>query len=250
MPDHWDQSRFDASLKRYLEVTHKKTLPQILNTKGFFISRGATRLTLKADRSRIEASLGRVVTANQVTTNKRTGISRVSKRKQLVIARNNSRSSAPLAALILQKRTAKSGHRSPFYGKKRAAGIAAMNQKVQRMIGLRVRSRSFVASGWIPSIKKLAPLASRSGAPAMDESTRQYGRAKGDAKPAMPGWAPQVQITNLAFGNKTSPAGRERGMKVGTRGLQSSFDQETRSMDKFTEEKMKADADRFNQEQR
>lgn len=251
MPGNWDQSAFDAALARYIERNRSRTLPQILDTKGYYIARAATRYTAKADRTRIQTSLGQVITVQGTTRNKKTGITKMVKRRKLVLARNNSRSgSAPLAALILQHRRTAGGHHSLFYGKKRAAGIAAMNQAIKKMIGSRMRSVTFLKSGWLTAIKKLAATAVRSGAPAMDVSARQVGKAKGDAKPAQKGFVIQTQIINLAFGNKTTARARQRALTIATRGLQQAFDSETRSMNDYMDKAMKADADKFNQEQR
>lgn len=230
----WDQSAFDRSLNRYALVCKSRTFPEILNTKGYFIARATTRETGKADAFRIRAQLGQTVRVNYLTKK-----GKVSVRRVLTLPQGTQHE-APLAALIINARRGRAGE----------PGLAGkpMDRAIRQLIGARIRSVSFIKAGWIPAIKKFAPLAAKGGAPAMDTSAREFGRPKGDATPAKAGWNIHATLLNLAFGNRTSNRSRSRALAIGTRGLQRGMDLETASMNAYVEARMKPDAVKFNQE--
>lgn len=227
----WDQSVFDRSLKRYMEVNTKRTFPEILNSKLWFIARASTWFTEKADKMRIQSTLGQFVPVN-----------RINKKGRMVRAREvtlvKGRNDAPLAALIINKRRRDNGQR--------ALQGPAMEKAIRKMLRARFGSVSFVKSGFLPTIRALASLVDRRGAPQMDTQTRQIGRAKGETTPARPGLNSQAKMVNLAFGNRGDAASKSRALRVGERGLRRGFDNETASMDTYIERKMKAETDRFN----
>src|SRR5689334_14641258 len=93
----WDQLRFDAVLEEYLSQTHKRTLPEIINTKAYFVAVRATATTKKTDPAAIDRSLGSIITVNRLSKSGKTIRSR-----QLSLT-SASTADAPLAALIVNK---------------------------------------------------------------------------------------------------------------------------------------------------
>src|SRR5205807_1063675 len=84
---------------------------------------------------------------------------------------------APLAALIINARRGAKGQpglRGP-----------AMEEAINAFVASRLRSIAFLKSGWIGAIKKMIPYADRRGGPRQDRTAKEYGQAKGDAKPSV-----------------------------------------------------------------
>jgi hypothetical protein len=236
----WDQSRFQASLERYLQVS-KKTFQSIINSKAFFVARQAIWFTRKAETARVKSGLGQVISVNRLSTSGK----KVVKRREAVL-RAGSQHDAPLAVLILQKRMATAGKSSPFKGRSRSAGRRLMDKLVKKMLGARLRSIAFIKSGWLPAVKILAPFADRRGAPGLDSSAREFGRAKGTAEPARSSFNPVAKIMNLASARHDK---KNALIRYGSQGMQRALDGEAASMDRYVEERTKPDADVFNSAQ-
>lgn len=154
---------FRSVLREYLEHT-KRALPVILNTKGFYILRGATRRTARADAGKIKSSLDAPSRTPGVT----------------------------VAEAIIAARMRRAG---------RQLTPGEFASEVKALKASRVRSRGFTASGWLPGIKSLAPYAERKGkADRIDaRAIRQFGQAKGSATPAQTSsWVPSVTFENRA----------------------------------------------------
>jgi len=235
----WDQRKFDEALAEYIKVS-SRTLTEIVNTKLYFIGRQAIWNTSKADAYQIKQQLGGIISVNRLTKAGKT----VRKRQLQLVT--SSRTAAPLAALIIQKRFAKRGDPSPFFGRTRAQGIAAMNRLVRQLLGSRMRSLAFIKSGFVPGVKALAPFADKTGQPATDESAKQIGQAKGEAIPAKESFSPEGQLANFASAKRDIRAALS---KYGGEGLQIAFDDEAASMLDYMEKKLRPDADAFNRRQ-
>ena len=65
-----DTREFDAAIRDYMR-TSKKVLADVLNQKAYFIARGASRLTPRANYQRIAKELG--VKLRTISTGKRAG---------------------------------------------------------------------------------------------------------------------------------------------------------------------------------
>lgn len=229
----WDQTRFDDTLARYMEVT-SRSVTQVVNTKAWYIARKAIWFTEKADRGKIESSLGRMVMVNRLTKSGKTV-----RRRQLELVQSE-RTQAPLAALIINSRL----------GKKNLPGLygRAMDAAIRDLLSSRYRSIGFIKSGWLPSVQKLGPLADKGGAaPQIDTAARRFGLEKGYAEPAEPGWAPSAAIINEAVARHD--AGGAALSRVGSKGLQMAFDDEAASMEDYIRRKLEPEAGEFNRAQ-
>lgn len=234
----WDQSVFDSTLKDYSQVS-KRTHQVIVNTKAFYVARKAVWFTHKADIQRVKNALGQIISVNRITK-----AGKIAKRKTVILKQG--RGAAPLAALMISKRLASAGKRSPFYGRSRSAGAAAMTRMVMKLMRARARSVAFLKSGWLPAIKKLAPYADKGSKPPIDNAAKIIGRDKGTAKPALATTNPVAEIINLA----TTRRDRKGALvKYGAPGLQRAFDDEAKSMVSYIEAKMAKDAARWNAQQ-
>jgi hypothetical protein len=233
---HWDQSVFDRTLAKYKEAS-KKTLARVINTKAYYVARKAVWFTPKADTKRIAAQLGQVIAVKESRMTKK-GKLRMTTRKTLTLVKGTQHN-APLAALIINARGG-SNNQKGLYGSR-------MSRAIQKLLAARKRSVAFIKSGWLPAIKKLAPLSDRRGAPATDSAAAQVGREKGTATPAKDGFNPSAEIVNLATTRRDKKSALVR---YGAPGLQKAFDDEVKSMNQYIEAKMKPDADKFNQQQR
>jgi len=231
MSQAWDQSKFDAVLLAYLKVT-SRTVAVALNTKAMFVARNAALVTFKTPKEKIGTELGRVIRTPHTT---RTGRTVMRRSIELTMGRSNE---APLAALILNMRRGKEG-KAGLYGKEMAKAIRAL-------LATRLRSIAFIKSGWLTAVRVLVNAgASRTGQPGSDSAVRQYGQPKGDAVPANEAMQQQfATITNNAVGRDVkSNAALE---KVGGPGLTAAFEMEAASMEKYLEDKLRADAERTN----
>lgn len=195
----WDQSKFDAVLRQYLKVC-TRDLVVAINTKAFYVARGATRFTPKADKLKIQSAMLQPV---------------ILKRK------NETYAYGPLAAGIINKRR----------GEKGQPGLQgrAMAEAMMKFMKARGRSVAFIKSGWLPAIRKLEPLADRRGAPSLDRSAKQLGRDRGSARPAVGGGGDQIvaQIINEAIARHDRT---DALAKYGRKGLSQAFEDELNSM--------------------
>jgi len=214
----FDSSEFDRTLRRYREFS-KKDPAEICNTKAFFIARGATRLTPKADRAKIAAELGELV--------------KMGKKRVISHLTRADSAAVPLVALIINKQRGKG---KGLYG-------AEMAEAMRKFIGRRMSSIAFLKSGWLPAIKALAALVpNKRGAPSLDRSAKVHGVEKGSAKPAREGgWKAVAQIVNSAGANQNN---RGALITYGAPALQQAVEDETRSMLAYMEKKMKETADK------
>lgn len=209
---------FRATLTEYRKVS-RRDLATILNTKAFYIARGAVRNTVKADRNKIRADLN-------------------SPAYQVDLKGKNPTATdfPPLAAAIINSRRGKAGLKG-LYG-------ADMRAAIRSLINARQRSRAFVASGFIAAIKKFFPLAERkSQAPRNDSTVKQYGQAKGSAVVATDAsWKMLASITNTASGPRETRDALER---YGGPALQQAVNDEVRSMKQYMLDKFSATAKKF-----
>lgn len=174
----------------------KRSPEVIVNTKAFYIARRATIETAKASKQSIQ----RFIRLD----------------------------SGAVIGRIINARRGKRGEKG-LYGD-------AMAEAVALVLAARLRSRAFLASGWLPAIKALEPYAEKRGAPRQDRVSKEFGQAKGSGKPARgAGWIAKAIIINMAA------ARWDRGgqAKHGQVALQKAFDFEVKSMLAYIERKMR-----------
>lgn len=210
-----DTREFDRVLRLYMQHS-RRDWAQIINTKAYFIARRATATTKKADAREIRKLRDRAVIGTGIRFRK-------GKAKPVTIREDIS---ATRAAKILQAERRKAGE--PPVSRK------DLPQAVKRFIAGRLRSISYIKSGWIPAIRRLEPLADLASRPRQDTSAKQFGRPKGGATPARNLWRTMVQIFNEAWTRKQGDKGLR---KYGRAGLQAAFDHELRSMREYVERK-------------
>jgi hypothetical protein len=230
----WDQRRFDRTFKQYMRFTSRSGVVAI-NTKAYYIARKAVWFTHKADRGKIASVLGEVITVPKPT---KTG--RVITRKRVVLVKA-SKYSAPLAAVIINKRRGKksAGGKGGLYG-------TDMARAIRDMLAARMRSIAYIKSGWLAAIRTLQKLADRRGEPTIDESAEKIGKPKGQAIPAV------VQSSGMAVATiinetwtKHDPNGAAM-FKYGASGLQKAFNDEAGSMSQYIKDKLKDAEKEFN----
>lgn len=201
-----DNREFRETMREYRKFT-KRDLATILNTKAFYIARGAVRNTLKASKEQIQWEL---------------------------TDPDFSYSGAPIAALLVNKRRGAQGKKG-LYG-------ARMERAVNSLANARVLTRAFIAAGFLEAVKIFGGVAEKKNrAPRSDPSVKQRGRAKGSGTIARESWTPRATIEN---GARTRRETHDALMKYGGDGLQEAFDEEVASMKQYIEDKLQATADR------
>jgi hypothetical protein len=202
-------AKLSEAVALYLQVT-SRTVQQVVNTKAYYIARKAIWFTEKADSYKMKLSLGGLVPVRYIAKS-----GKVQRRSKLQLV-SGSEHSAPLAALIINKRQGRRGEKG-LYGRD-------MARAVRSMLSARARSIGFIKSGWLPSVNNLAPLADRRGAPEIDRTAKQVGRAKGDCRPAAAGFDVTAEIVNLASARRDLNGAL---LRVGGEGLRIAVADET-----------------------
>lgn len=198
-----DTREWNRVMPIYLQHT-KRDLATVMNTKGYIIARFALYWTPKVDRSRIR-SIWRG-------------------------GRATHRQGAHLGRIVNAAR-GRLGYKG-LWGKKMSDEISVVGAR-------RLRSVGFLASGWLPAIKKLASHKKGGGRLPSMRGAQQFGRAKGDARVAVPAWKVLCVIENHV-GEKDNHA--IALARFGAPALQQAFDQEVASMKTYIERKMAASA--------
>lgn len=222
------QREFNATLRRYLEYS-KRTLPESLNEKAYFIlaggpdSQGAIRLTHKSSADRIKADLGAST------------VQQMGKRGKLIKkwrTEINDRYGNTLAVKLVIAKLRKAGSAIPS-----AETLKAMAVK---LVNARLYSIGFIRSGWLPALRRLARF-SKYGRIKFGETGRQVGQPKGGVSLAR---ASQNLSAKVIFWNSAGGESKHRGalQKYGGEGLSLAFQQETASMKAYIERKMKEGA--------
>ena len=200
-----DDREFKRTLEKYAAVS-KRSIPEIVNTKAFFVARRAVVETEKADSSKVR--------------------------------RFFNKGTQEIVGKIINARRGKAGKKG-LYGD-------AMAEAQMMMKAARLRSIAFIKSGWLPAIKTLEKFVKYKRGAARNEEGSATGRAaivgkpKGRAKPAFGGgWAARAIITNLADARHDT---REALIQKGAPALQKAIQFETNSMKEYILNKMRQDA--------
>lgn len=131
----FDTKQFERTLRRYLAST-SKDVATALNTKAYELAWHTERNTKRASRAEIE-QLG--IVGHKLRKDRKTG----RLKKGAAIHERNSRA------------------RAIVVGKRRKAGQELNNREItkeaRQLVTGRLRAIGYLASGWIPAIKKLKP---------------------------------------------------------------------------------------------
>lgn len=234
----WEQEQFRRTLIAYLQRT-SRTLPDVLNTKGFFIARRAVLETPRTSPGSIKSELGSLVT-------KGSRLQLTSARSKWLTFGGEKYMGLSLAEAIIRARFARDGKPQPT--------IIEMRKLVEKLLAVRNRSRGYLAAGWIPVIKQLEAVIDpkyRRGAPANDSQIKQVGLAKGKADPARAGFLLKTTIENrVGITGVRASKQNQALIRLGTPALARAFLFEAASMMKYLEERMGPDAEVFNASQR
>jgi hypothetical protein len=216
----FDTSQFDAAMAEYIPTT-ERDLAEIVNKRALNVAFRAMRLTPKADRYRIAAEVGEIGRVLRVT--KKGRLMRTSKR----IYATRKGHSAPLAALIINKRRERAGLPG-LQGKEMEAAI-------KRMVGARQRSAGFHKSGFIQPVRRLA-LATRNPVRVPFSEARQVGKPKGSAIPAVKSISPTATII--------AEAGQ--ALKIAGPAMQQALNDEATEMREHVARKLQQTANKYN----
>jgi hypothetical protein len=216
-----DYREFNSTLEKYRDFHRKRSVPQIVNKKALYIARGAIRETQRPDKATIQKSLGQRI-FDLVRTK--------SGRSRRTLKAGNL--SAPLAALIVNYRRGQKNEKGLYGGE--------MKKAINSLVTHAIRARAFLASGWIPAVKKLSPLVRGKGdMPPDDSDARKIKNPSGRAVPATNNSTYSVaQIINDNLSKFTTTSKSEVFDKA-ARGLQKAIDRERISMERHIEEEMR-----------
>lgn len=206
----WDQSKFDATLKRYAEVS-RKDMVDVINSKAYFVARKALWFTPKADQSKISEL--------RTTPNRHGGLL--------------------VAAIVHNRLERKLGVGNSSF----VLSGRAMQDAINRLIAARRRAVAFLKSGWIPAIQGLDPKAKDKHLAAPKVSgVKQVGVPKGAFRSAN-GSSIVATITNSAQALSDRKSALE---KIGGPALNRAFLDEAASMEKYMEDKLRKAAEQAN----
>lgn len=210
---------FNDTLKKYAQVS-KKDAVKIVNTKAYYIARAACRFTPRPEKGKIKQSLSEIIHDAKTTKSGKT-------RKYL---KKSSDNATPIAALLVNWKRGK-------LGLKGLTG-EAMKKAVKTLIASREKARAYLASGWIPAIKKLERLAENpSKAAPRDNEAGRIKKSKGWASVASETDAIAKAIIGNESAAKHSTTADPLG-KFGMGALEKAFDHESASMKDYIQRKM------------
>ena len=220
-----NDKEFQAAASQLFQ-TSSRSMREFINGQLLGLSAQALKQTKIGDKTKIERALGRLLTENQAgkyygAKQRPDGYFRVKKSDW-------QRMEGSLAAKIVNSRLVKSGGR-PIWGKRLA-------DAANKLIGQKLRSVSFIKSGWIQAIKTMSSVVKekRTGG---NDGARSFGKPKGYAIPAPFSLSGQIQgeIANgaLVSGGKFSsgpsdpkPIARvalESAMKIQAKDMEQEF---------------------------
>lgn len=218
------QADFQNTLKRYLKV-NRRTLPEALNEKAYFIAGGAIRNTHKADYERIKSEMGAFL---KPVIGKR---GKELKRKTLALQTDYW---AQLATIIIVARLRKAGEKIP--------PAEELIKKALDMVRARIRSVGFIRSGWLPALRRLARFSKYGRTKfATGDLPKMTGEKKGGVSPATES---QGNFAKCIIWNSAGGLPKHKGalIRYGQPGLEKAVQDETASMKKYLEGKLRENA--------
>lgn len=220
-----DMTEFQKAFREHAALS-RRSLAENINTKLYFVGRGAARLTPKANRAEIEQELGIVGYSLQT---KKNGKLRKTQRARLDHAMTQP---AALVYLLVNSARGKVGKKG-LYG---AAMKAAVTEELKR----RIKGIGTLRKGWIMGIKYLARAAGL-----VDDTPNPSAVAlKGYsiATPAVDSWNPEAR---LQYRSNARVNGILMIHPSVEKALAKSFADETRSMQEDIARKQQELANRF-----
>jgi hypothetical protein len=218
---HFDTKEFDQAIRQYAAQS-RRDFAEICNAKAKDLAFESLRLTHRADANRMRQELSSSV-AQKIVISHKTGRT---KGGAMVTYHYDESGRESLAARLVNWRRAKAGE-PMLWGTK-------LEEAARRLVAARVRSVSFVRSGWLPAIRRLGG--------AGGQGARQVGVPKGYAVPAQPGVSPVSAIVNTAL---SSEGAGSRLAALAEAGLRLAYAAVTRDMQAYMERKLQQTANRF-----
>jgi hypothetical protein len=219
---------FQKTLNQYLAFT-SRDLPSALNTKMFYIARGASRLTPKANRSSVEQELGVVGYAVKIGKRGKPLMRDGRFKWDKLYSRK-----VTVANLIINSRKGKAGKKG-LYGQEMLAAVVDMIRKRTRSIGT-------LKAGWLGAIRTFGSAIGQSG-DIEQLSSHIKGRTK--AKIATPGFSPSCSLEYLTNSYTTHPEHMGYIDKRVEAALNQAYKDEMASMEKYIIEKMQGRANKM-----
>jgi len=230
-----DMSEFNAAVKQAI-LHSSRSAVVVVNSQAYHLAKRSMAATKRADRNEIEKTLGRTGTGFKRT---KTGKFFHNKKGQIA-GRVKIFKEDSYAARIINSIRRKVGKKMLF-GQE-------MERAVKRFVAAAVRSRGFIASGWLWSMQDLVktfPLA-KDGRPVkllatLSKRLKHRGQRKGAARPARRGdKTPSATIENTAL-NPKHTRGAHNPIPVAMAGLRIGIRETLVDMKKHLEEKLKKD---------
>ena len=257
---HYDE--FMSDFKRYVSMSQRE-LPVICNSRAYHIALKAINYTKRMPLSALEPfDRGEAVkkvqlrarsekVMNVISWTKRTGGKRVmtirlKKKKFITRAKNKTtkfHKVSPEFRRIFVSRLRKKGVNPRSLG---GGDGGEFELRASKSLQGRKASAAFLASGWVPVIKKLASVVPDRGQ-GIYSGVKVTGKAKGYALAAKSGWNPVAIIVNSSMGPTKFQSAGSSGRVDGfiKSGLEEAFANEKQEMIRHMSEKMNKVGDSF-----
>ena len=215
-----DQSQFQAAFRQIMANT-PRTLSEELNTRMFYIARGASRLTPVSQK--LEHDLG--ITAYTFKKSRKGG---TKKGKAIFSINTGNRFAA-----IINARRARAGES--------ALPKTSMADEIKKLIAARLRSKGTEKAGWLAGIRKLGSII---GQPSFSQDSRVKITNTSLVVAAKESWNPEVSLEYRVISTDTN---RHQYIDPKTQdALQRAFDDEVTSMRAKIEQRLQRDFDKVN----
>lgn len=202
-----EKARFDALIRERIKL-FRGTAKDAINARGLDLAFKALEETQKVDPLKIRSELGQI--GSELGRTKKGKISRNRKKASILLSDNS------LAARIIESIMA--GSTRDYVSRKlREKLMAIVKSKgvpaaAKRLIGARVSSAKFLASGWLPAIRGLSGIVKDGTIKGHIKTlgVKRFGVAKGRYRAAKESAFPVVEVTSSAF--KGSPKAQSIGL--------------------------------------
>lgn len=169
-----DTRQFDLALKQYAK-TCQDEFSDILNRTAFDVARWSIDFTKRSDK---------------------TSISEIYKKQPMwskYIAQRISEGKSNFSVYSRKTGVRRRVHILTGYKESQAKALS------KKIIAARIRSRSFLAAGWLWAVQKLAKKLFKSGAKSKAPGIKASGKPKGYAVLARPQWTPMSEIAHMGL---------------------------------------------------
>lgn len=203
-----DTREFQSALRQYARHS-KRSMAEIVNKRAINVAFIAMRKTPTARANRIERDL----------------------RKRISVPGRKGKGRPPRAALIIASGSRHAGRAKPapgLYG-------AEMREAVEKLVKQRQRSRGYVKSGFMKSIRDLERR-TKGRAKRQPRNVQDFKRLPGEGRGARAGLNPTAEVINYATD----------AVKLAGKPLQQAINADARDMRTFTAKRMQKDANKFN----